>query len=294
MSKFTLGNVIALILVFFFTLSCKLDEKDCSKTGAPQIHIHFRVVSHNQERNATLVNVQIEKRECGNTATGHMNLSGPANQFGDFEGTLNVSYDLNNSEDKVVVQYDYDLSSYHGGSIRSGEEYISYDDLASADGETVVVDLEYEPNNASVLWETWRDYKTRMAYCYDLVYCYLYGSPPAYGADTSATKTSVYQKMIQSGYTVRSQGTLNSSLYIRDGDILMFGTTAPPDPTNAKHYALVFDGKIYNIIHWTQGSQFDGPRMPEDFLYRPVLLNPYNGIDYVPQVPFQYYIAFNK
>jgi hypothetical protein len=74
----------------------------------------------------------------------------------------------------------------------------------------------------------------------------------------------------------------------------MFGLNSVPNPQNASHYAVVEDGKLWQISHWSDGGDFDGPREPGFFIYRPEIQNPYTGDTYDPVNGYLYYIVFSK
>ncbi len=144
------------------------------------------------------------------------------------------------------------------------------------------------------LWQAWYDQRDLMTYCFDLPYYYLLGHAPPVDENEAVTRQKVADALSQQGYTRSLAGQLTSSLYVQDGDIILFGTTAEPDPVTAPHFAVVADGKIWGVFHWTQGGDFDGPRDPGFFLNRPPIENPYTGAVTDPLVPFLYYAIYSK
>lgn len=282
-----------LIIVSLFH-SCTLDDGDqCKETKADPINVNIKIYAHNLVRNAPNVKILVEKLPCGEGSKGQFDLTGIADQFGDYESTV-VNYNLDNTNDKINVGYDYLLSDYHGGEGMFGSVALSYSDLMMYDGGTYVLDLEYYPEIIHSYWNAWKENQTAITFCYDLPYYILFGYPPPLDETATDTKSKLYQKLLVSGYHVSAQGELNSSVYIQDGDIILFGTAALPDPANAQHYAIGIGNSIWEILHWSEGGEFDGPRDPAYFLNRPKMQNPYTGVEEEPLVPFLYYMIFSK
>jgi hypothetical protein len=294
MKNCILKSILLLTILCLLLAGCTVDNGDeCQDTKASPINVNIRIYVHNLARNDNNVSIHIDKVPCGEAPKGQFDLSGFANNFGDYESII-VNYNLSNSNDKVDINYEYALSEYHGNIPATGNLVLKYDDLAEYDGSTCVVDLEYS-ETIHELWTAWTEHMSRMTYCYDLPYFMLFGYPPVEGEDALVTKNTLYQKMIQMGYQKKDEGMLNSSLYVEEGDIILFGTTSLPDPSNAQHYAVVIGGEIWEILHWDPyGGQFDGPRDPVYFLNRPKMMNPYTGNEEEPVVPFLYYTIFNK
>jgi len=236
----------------------------------------------------------IEKEPCGEDVTGIVDLTDSANQFGDYESKA-YDYEIDNSFDDIYMNIEYEYSKYHGSNYQYKILKLSYDTLENYNGRTFYIDLDYRPETVHNLWVYWKANRTRMPYCYDLPYYMLFGNLPPVNQDANITKKELYQKLIASDYKLRDEGALNSSVYIKDGDIIIFGINNPPDPENAPHYAVVIDNVIWQIIPWTpDGGEFDGPRDMSFFLNRPKMINPYTGKELDPPYPYLYYKIYNK
>ncbi|MBW2218689.1 MAG: hypothetical protein JRF40_04225, partial [Deltaproteobacteria bacterium] len=108
---------------------------------------------------------------------------------------------------------------------------------------------------------------TRFEYCQDLAYAEITGSVPPSGISIDDEKAEIKNLLDQNGYSKVYEGAVpntydpNNASLLEDGDIIMFYSGPPPnDPTKAPHYAVVYGGKIYQILHWGEGGQLDGPR----------------------------------
>jgi hypothetical protein len=87
--------------------------------------------------------------------------------------------------------------------------------------------------------------------------------------------------------------TVNSNLV--EGDIIMFYLGEPPnDPSNAPHYAVVRGGKIWQILHWGEGGQLDGPRDLSFFWSSRSLINAFTGESKVTESSFVYFVCYNR
>ena len=95
--------------------------------------------------------------------------------------------------------------------------------------------------------------------CQDLVYGRLWNEPPPTG---SQDKAKIYAKMVEEGYWLAEQGgkydlkdAMSKLASARDGDIIMFDRHGLPDEHRAAHYAIVENGKIYQILNLPKGGE---------------------------------------
>ena len=142
---------------------------------------------------------------------------------------------------------------------------------------------------------------TRFEYCQDLAYAEITGSVPPDGRTITVEKAEIKNLLDQNGYIIVHEGIVpdtydpSNAAFLSEGDIVMFYSGDPPnDPTNAPHYAVVHGGKIYQILHWGEGGQLDGPRDLSFFGNSRSLINAYTGETRVSNVPYIYYVCYNK
>ena len=75
----------------------------------------------------------------------------------------------------------------------------------------------------------------------------------------------------------------------------MFYNGEPPnDPTDARHYAVVQGGKIWQILHWDKGGQLDGPRDLSYFWNTRTMINAFTGETGMTQNAYVYYVCYNR
>jgi hypothetical protein len=140
-------------------------------------------------------------------------------------------------------------------------------------------------------------------FCYDIVYTEIYDeAPPARSGkpDIGSEKSEIATLMNTAGYEESSRGYVSeenpelSFMDLQEGDVILLGFDSSPDPSNSPHYAVVKDGKIWQIVHWDEGGQLDGPRDPEFFFKPRILTNPYSGKTYPEFKPYHYYAVYRK
>jgi hypothetical protein len=151
------------------------------------------------------------------------------------------------------------------------------------------------------LCDLYNSAQTRFEYCQDLAYAEITGSVPPSGKTILEEKAEIKNLLDQNGYIKVYEGVVpdtydpNNSSLLTDGDIIMFYLGGPPnDPNNAPHYAVVHGGKIYQILHWDEGGQLDGPRDLSYFGNSRSLINAYTGETKVASNPYVFFVCYNK
>jgi hypothetical protein len=98
--------------------------------------------------------------------------------------------------------------------------------------------------------------------CQDMVYGRLWNKPPP--DNKGQDKANIYTKMEEEGYwqvhqggAYDPEGAASKLASLRDGDIIMFGVDGLPDERNAAHYAIVENGRIYQILNLPKGGEPD-------------------------------------
>jgi hypothetical protein len=140
---------------------------------------------------------------------------------------------------------------------------------------------------------------TRFEYCQDLAYAEITGSVPPDGRTIDQEKAEIKNLLDQNGYNKVYEGIPNSNnaAFLTEGDIIMLYTGDPPnDPYKAQHYAVVHGGKIYQILHWGEGGQLDGPRDLSYFALNNsrTFINAYTGETSVSNSPYVFFVCYNK
>lgn len=145
----------------------------------------------------------------------------------------------------------------------------------------------------------------KFTYCQDLAYAAVNGTPPVRQFGES-DKGSLFDDMTAAGYGLTQNGYVPSSSDgstegalsgLQDGDIIMLAFDGPVDERNAPHYAVVHNGGIHQIVHWTQPASFgelDGPRPASFFFTQRTLTNPSTGTQYTLNRIYKYYKVFRK
>ncbi|MBW1903461.1 MAG: hypothetical protein JRJ20_17825, partial [Deltaproteobacteria bacterium] len=154
---------------------------------------------------------------------------------------------------------DYTFRVYKDGSLADS----SYGTLNSTD-KRKVLGVACNVPQVQDLCDLYNSAPDKFLYCQDLAYAAITGKASPGG---NYSKADLKNLLDREGYTRAYEGTVpqaadptvNSNLV--DGDIIMFYLGDPPnDPSNAPHYAVVRGGKIWQILHWGEGGQLDGPR----------------------------------
>ncbi len=148
--------------------------------------------------------------------------------------------------------------------------------------------------------------KKRYVYCQDLAYTEIFRKPPdsmenlgpaarAYAG--GQRKAEVGEKLL-ADYEVASQGYVEKGqapqVTLQDGDIIVFGFDAPPDPKNAPHYAVAQDGKVLQVLSFPQGGVLDQPREIGWFFDTRTVTNPATTTTSTSPKVYQYYIVYHR
>lgn len=146
----------------------------------------------------------------------------------------------------------------------------------------------------------------RYVYCQDLAYTEIFRKPPdslenlgpaarAYAG--GQRKAEVGEKLLD-GYVVGSRGYVEKGqapqVTLQDGDIIVFGFDAAPDPKNAPHYAVAQDGKVLQVLSFPQGGVLDEPREIAWFFDTRTVTNPATGTTSTSPRVYQYYTVYQK
>jgi hypothetical protein len=139
---------------------------------------------------------------------------------------------------------------------------------------------------------------SKFLYCQDLAYAAITGHAPPSG---NFPKAELKDLLDREGYMKVSEGAIpeiydpDKNYFLVDGDIIMFYNGEPPnDPSNAPHYAVVRGGKIWQILHWGEGGQLDGPHDLSYFWNSRSLINAFTGRSVVTNSSYVYYVCYNR
>jgi hypothetical protein len=139
-------------------------------------------------------------------------------------------------------------------------------------------------------------------FCEDLAYAQIYGrAPPAtqgsHKSDVGARLTNTNEYYVVSQGYVAPGTTPNVDL--KNGDILVLGFDAAPDPGNANHYAVVQGSNVSQILSWKdpatnrQAGYLDSQKLSWYFTTREVT-NPYTQERKTSPQVYKYYIQYRK
>ena len=150
--------------------------------------------------------------------------------------------------------------------------------------------------------EIYKSDEKNFQYCYDIVHAHLHKSGPAARqgvVDSAQEKKQIYEDMIDSGFSEAAKGWVaegsdGSTMNLRDGDIIFFADKDYPDPINAPHYAIVVDGRIWQVLNYKQGGYLDGPRDPAYFFSPRSGTNPYTGAQWSSPKVYHFYRVYRK
>jgi hypothetical protein len=145
----------------------------------------------------------------------------------------------------------------------------------------------------------------KFTFCQDLAYAAVHGTPPTKEFGKS-DEGLLYDAMTAAGYGLTQEGFVPASSDgsaegalsgLKNGDIIMFEFNGPVNNRLAAHYAVVHDGGIHQIVHWTDPSSFgqlDGPRPPSFFFTQRTLTNPSTGTQYTLRNIYKYFKVYRK
>ncbi|MEA3255439.1 MAG: hypothetical protein U9Q22_06355 [Candidatus Altiarchaeota archaeon] len=144
----------------------------------------------------------------------------------------------------------------------------------------------------------------KFIYCYDIVYTKLHKSAPPqrHGTtDAGKEKQQIHEDLTNKNYGEAKRGHIPdasqgvSLMDMKDGDVVLFGFDSYPDPENAPHYAVVEDGKLWQIVHWSKDKGFlDKPRDPEYFFNQRTIIHPTTKESKTSPRIYRYYTIYRK
>jgi len=191
---------------------------------------------------------------------------------------------------------DYTFRVYKDGSLADS----SYGTINSP-GQRKVLGVACNVPQVQDLCDLYNSAPDKFNYCQDLAYAAITGKVPPVPVSIEAAKAQIKTLLDQEGYTKAYEGAVpqtydpNVDYNLVDGDIIMFYTGNPPnDPSNAPHYAVVRGGKIWQILHWGEGGQLDGPRDLSFFWNNRSLINAFTGESKLAQSAFVYFVCYNR
>jgi hypothetical protein len=139
---------------------------------------------------------------------------------------------------------------------------------------------------------------SKFRYCQDLAYAEITGNASPSG---EFSKSELKNLLDREGYIKVNEGVVPTTYdpamdyNIEDGDVIMFYTGDPPhNPLNAPHYAVVRGGKIWQILHWGEGGQLDGPRELAYFGNSRTLVNAFSGSSVTTNNTYVYFVCYNR
>jgi len=141
---------------------------------------------------------------------------------------------------------------------------LTFDDIRSAFEGWGTKDAPSSPGlqTSSVLINTYNSNPANFRQCQDMVYAKLWGHAPPTAVGQG--KALIFEKMKAEGYWQADQGGMYDPPglatrlgQLRDGDIIMFDRNGLPTEQDANHYAVVADGKIYEILNLPKGGEMN-------------------------------------
>lgn len=124
-------------------------------------------------------------------------------------------------------------------------------------GDGVSTSSEGPVESLGELLDIYEQNKSQFSHCQDLAYAAIFGKAPGQAQVDKGEiprGLSKYQySLVENGYIPAAQTEVNIDL--RDGDILMLDFNRAPAEGNAAHYAVVLEGKIYQILHFREGGE---------------------------------------
>ena len=188
---------------------------------------------------------------------------------------------------------DYTFRVYKEGSIS-----VSKTGTLSTSDQRYMLGIACNVSALQDLCDLYNSAPTKFGYCQDLAYAEITGTVPS---SARTPKAEIKNLLDQNGYMKVYEAIVpdtydpNNGSFLKDGDIIMFYIGDPPnDPNNASHYAVVRGGKIYSILHWSQGGQLDGPRDLSFFGNSRNLINAYTGEPRVTNNRYVFYVCYNR
>jgi hypothetical protein len=128
-----------------------------------------------------------------------------------------------------------------------GTDSVSYMFTGRITKETCI-DAAGGPESEQSLAEIYDQNKDKYAYCQDLAYTEVFGHAPEV---SGGSKKSDVGAKLESDYTLVYEGSVAAGstpqVSLRDGDILVFGFSTAPDPSNAPHYAVAEGGNVLQV-----------------------------------------------
>ena len=139
---------------------------------------------------------------------------------------------------------------------------------------------------------------SKFLYCQDLAYAAVTGHAPPSGNFSKAELKNLLDQegyiKVYEGAVPHTPGSGQDSLLV-EGDIIMFYNGEPPnDPANAPHYAVARGGKIWQILHWGEGGQLDGPHDLSYFWNSRTMVNAFTGETRTTDNAYVYYVCYNR
>ncbi len=188
---------------------------------------------------------------------------------------------------------DYTFRVYKDGSLSKDW----YGTLNSLDQRKVLGAACNVPQ-AQDLCDLYNSAPDKFLYCQNLAYAAITGKASPVG---EYPKAELKNLLDREGYIKVNEGSVPETYdptidyNLVDGDIIMFYRFGPPnDPADAPHYAVVRGGKIWQILHWGEGGQLDGPRNLSFFWNSRSIINAFTGEHKVATSPFIYFVCYNR
>jgi hypothetical protein len=281
--------------VMLFGCNMTPEEGHCEKTKAPSISVNFNVTAYNVETNdnSASYDLQSYKHYCDGTIKGQFDINGLIDNSGTFRSTMRVGYNFHNKEDKAVFTYWFN-------GVGSGTRSVYYDEVAGYAGGTYNLEINTPSDELASLKQQYNENPENFRQCQDLPWVLVTGNQDP---DGMADKTQLYSELKSAGYVDIEQDVVpegNSTVPVidfEDGDIVMLSFNNPPGTESnpkADHYAVVYGGKLYQILNWTSMGEFDGPRDFSFFFNPRTLTNPVSGETVVSNREYQFYKVWRK
>ena len=165
-----------------------------------------------------------------------------------------------------------------------------YASTTSATGNTPVKSL-------GQLIDLYDNNKDQFSHCQDLAYAAIYGDAPP---NKSISKTKIPEglskmnfKEVAKGFVPKEQTEFD--LPLQDGDIIILEFNQAPNIGGAAHYAVYFEGDIYQILHFA--APYGGVLSKADnisyFFKKRVIPKP-DGTVLRPNNVYQYYSVYRR